>query len=58
MNANSTSVTDDADDGAAAARGILADGFGRIRELVSQLTAGLGEDLATYRPDSRANSIT
>ena len=30
---------------------ILVDAFGRVRELVIDLTDGLTDDLATYRPD-------
>ena len=36
---------------------ILADAFGRVRELVIDLTDGLTDDIATYRPDPEANSI-
>lgn len=42
---------------AAAARALLADGFGRVRQLVGQVTAGLSEELAAYRPDDQANSV-
>ncbi len=40
-----------------AMRGLLADGFGRVDELVGQTTTGLTEDLAMYRPDPDANSV-
>jgi hypothetical protein len=36
---------------------ILADAFGRVRELVIDLTDGLTDDIAIYRPDPEANSI-
>ena len=36
---------------------ILVDAFGRVRELRIDLTDGLTDDLATYRPDPGANSI-
>jgi Protein of unknown function (DUF664) len=36
---------------------ILVDAFGRVRELVIDLTDGLTEEIATYRPDPEANSI-
>ena len=36
---------------------ILADAFGRVRELVIDLTDGLTDDIASYRPDREANSI-
>jgi hypothetical protein len=39
------------------ARQILTDSFGRVRELVIDLTDGLTDDVATYRPDPGANSI-
>jgi hypothetical protein len=39
------------------ARQILTDSFCRVRELVIDLTDGLTEDVATYRPDPGANSI-
>jgi hypothetical protein len=41
-----------------AARDLLIDSFGRIRELVVGLTDGLNEDTATYRPDADGNSIS
>jgi hypothetical protein len=39
------------------AKQILADAFGRVRELVMDPTDGLTDDIATYRPDPEANSI-
>src|SRR5918993_3182456 len=39
------------------AKQILADAFGRVRELVIDLTDGLTDEIATYRPDPEANSI-
>ena len=36
---------------------ILVDAFGRVRELVIDLTDGLTDDIANYRPDPEANSI-
>jgi hypothetical protein len=39
------------------AKQILADAFGRVRELVMDLTDGLTDEIATYRPDPEANSI-
>ena len=39
------------------AKQILADAFGRVRELVIDLTDGLTDEIATYRPDAEANSI-
>src|SRR5829696_128866 len=36
---------------------ILADAFGRVRELVIDLTDGLTDEMAIYRPDPEANSI-
>ncbi len=46
-----------ADDSSAALREIFTDHFGRIRELVQQLTDGLTDAGGTYRPDPDANSI-
>lgn len=40
-----------------AVRGILTDGFGRIRESVAELTTGLTDETAWWRPDPEANSI-
>ena len=40
------------------AKQLLVDAFGRIRELVIDLTDGLTDDIATYRPDPGANSIS
>ena len=39
------------------ARQILTDSFGRVRELVINLTDSLTDDVASYRPDPGANSI-
>ena len=39
------------------AKQILVDAFGRVRELVIDLTDGLTDDIAIYRPDPGANSI-
>jgi Protein of unknown function (DUF664) len=39
------------------ARQILTDSFGRVRELVIDLTDSLTDDIASYRPDPAANSI-
>jgi Protein of unknown function (DUF664) len=39
------------------AKQILADSFGRVRELVIELTDRLTDDIASYRPDPGANSI-
>jgi Protein of unknown function (DUF664) len=39
------------------AKQILADSFGRVRELVIELTDRLTDDIAGYRPDPGANSI-
>lgn len=36
---------------------ILTDSFGRIREQVVELTDGLSDELAAYRPDEGSNSI-
>jgi hypothetical protein len=36
---------------------ILTDAFGRVRELVIDLTDGLADEIASYRPDPEANSI-
>jgi len=40
-----------------ATRDLLSDFFDRVRELVVDLTDGLSEEVATYRPDPEANSI-
>ena len=40
-----------------AARDLLVDSFSRVRELMVELTDGLTEETATYRPGPRANSI-
>jgi hypothetical protein len=39
------------------AKQLLVDAFGRVRGLVTDLTDGLTEEIATYRPDPEANSI-
>jgi hypothetical protein len=39
------------------AQQILADAFGRVHELVIDLTDGMTDEIATYRPDPGANSI-
>jgi Protein of unknown function (DUF664) len=39
------------------AQNILVDAFGRVRELVTDLTDGLADQIGTYRPDPEANSI-
>ena len=39
------------------AKQILIDAFGRVRELVVDLTDDLTDEMATYRPDPEANSI-
>jgi hypothetical protein len=41
-----------------AARDLLVDSFTRIREMVVELTDGLTEETATYRPDPDSNSIS
>jgi hypothetical protein len=38
-------------------KALLNDSFDRIGDLVVEVTQGLTEDLATYRPDAAANSI-
>ncbi|HEY5978700.1 MAG TPA: DUF664 domain-containing protein [Microlunatus sp.] len=40
-----------------AARALLVDGFGRVREGVAELTTGLTDETAWWRPDAEANSI-
>lgn len=40
-----------------AARALLVDGFGRIREGVAELTTGLTDETSRWRPDQDANSI-
>jgi Protein of unknown function (DUF664) len=40
------------------ARELLVDSFTRVRELVVELTDGLTEEAATYRPGPKANSIS
>lgn len=39
------------------ARELLADCFGRVHDEYGALTDGLSEELATYRPESEANTI-
>ena len=39
------------------AQQILVDAFGRVRELVIDLTDGLTDEIGSYRPDPEANSI-
>ena len=43
---------------AALARDLLVDSFNRVRELVTELTDGLTEEEAAYRPGPEANSIS
>ena len=40
------------------AQQLLVDAFGRVRGLVVNLTDGLTDEMATYRPDPGANSIS
>ena len=40
-----------------AAQALLVDGFGRIRESTADLTTGLTDETAWWRPDDQANSI-
>ncbi len=40
-----------------ALRDVFTDHFGRIRELVQDLTNGLSDQVGAYRPDVEANSI-
>jgi hypothetical protein len=40
-----------------AAKQILVDAFGRVREGVGELTTGLTDETAWWRPDAEANSI-
>ena len=40
-----------------ATQALLVDAFGRVRELVADLTDGLGDDVARYRPEPQANTI-
>ena len=44
-------------DDVTAARALLSDAFGRVRDGVVELTDGLDEATATYRPDPGANTI-
>jgi hypothetical protein len=44
-------------DDVTAARALLSDAFGRVRDGVVELTDGLDESTATYRPDPGANTI-
>jgi hypothetical protein len=46
-----------ADDAITTLRAILGDQFGRIRELVTDLTDGLTDQAGAYRPDPDANSV-
>jgi hypothetical protein len=41
-----------------AAKGLLLDGFGRVREGVAELTTGLTDETGWWRPDPEANSIS
>jgi hypothetical protein len=50
-------VTENAARDLPAARDLLVDAFGRVQELVVELTDGLTEDTAAYRPDPDSNSI-
>ncbi len=43
--------------GSALLESMMLDSFARIRELVVELTDGLSDELAVYRPDEEANSI-
>jgi Protein of unknown function (DUF664) len=40
-----------------AAQSLLIDSFSRIRDLIQDLTDGLSDEVANYRPDAEANSI-
>lgn len=40
-----------------ATRALLVDSFDRAGDLVQELTDGLSEDVATYRPDPQANTV-
>lgn len=51
------SETTIADAMTAATRAMVADQFGRIRDLVERVTDGLSEAAAAWRPDADANSI-
>ncbi len=42
---------------AAPAQQLLIDTFGRVRDLVTDLTDGLTDEIAAFRPDDKANSI-
>lgn len=46
-----------ADDATRALRDTFNDQFGRVRELVKELTDGLSDEAGGYRPDPDANSI-
>lgn len=48
-------MADDA--GAQALRDLLADAMGRVREEVAELAESLTQEVGTYRPGPRANSI-
>jgi len=39
-----------------ALRGLLLDSFTRVHELVEQLSEGMSEEAATFRPDAEANT--
>ena len=41
-----------------AARDLLIDAFTRVRELVVELTDGLTDETASFRPDAESNSIS
>jgi hypothetical protein len=43
--------------GTEALRDLLGDSFGRVHELVEQLTDGLDASVAGYRPDPAANTV-
>ena len=45
------------DDATATIHGLFTDHFGRVRELVQDLTSGLDERTGTFRPDPEANTI-
>ncbi len=40
-----------------AAKAVLVESFGRVHDMVGELTDGLDIDVATYRPDAEANSV-
>lgn len=45
------------DPSAVAATSVLTEAFGRVHELVGQITDGLSLETATFRPDAEANTI-